>query len=156
MYKMVLAGCLLALGASTVSASSPAREPLDINSAAFSEQRVQIEKQLADGKTYAEISVADRAKVTESLNRLSFQLENSGSTAALNEREKNQVFNDQETINTILTRAADDSRVVCTRENKVGTHRPVNVCLTVAERRLLRERSQDTIRKLPAPQLKGN
>ena len=42
--------------------------------------------------------------------------------------------------------AADGNRVVCERERSVGSNRPQKVCMTVAERELLRQRSQTMVR----------
>ncbi len=113
----------------------------------FAAQRAQIEEDLADGKTYAEISSGDRAKVRESLNRISGELEGVASIDSLNEEAKARVFNDQEQINTILTQAEADSRLVCTRTKPTGSNRNVTTCETVAERDRRRELDQDTLQR---------
>ena len=163
MHKLIL-GCLLAASfaspAGAMMASSGvggAAATLDL-SAPFSEQRQVIEKKLADGKTYSEISAADRSKVRDALARMSTILETEANVNALSESQKASVFNDQEVVNTILTQASEDSRVICERMGKVGSHRKTTQCLTVAERKRLRDSSQDTIRKVQniTPQLGGN
>ena len=111
----------------------------------FAAQRAQIERDLADGKTYAEISSGDRAKVRESLNRISGELEGVESIDALNESAKARVFNDQEQINQILTAAEADSRLVCSSEMKTGSRRKTTTCLTVAERNRRRETDQQNL-----------
>jgi hypothetical protein len=95
--------------------------------------------------------------VNAALDRIDSALHSHGNVAALPEETKLRVFNDQELVNTILTKGRDDSRLLCTRETPVGSHRPVNSCKTVAERRRDRERSQDTMRDLQrAPALPVN
>ena len=114
----------------------------------FAAQRAQIEADLADGKTYAEISRNDRAKVRESLDRITSALEGVESIDSLNEDTKARVFNEQEQINQILTDAEASSRVVCSREAPTGSNRRVTTCLTVAERERRREFDQETARQI--------
>ena len=162
MYKLILGGLFLVASASPASAmmasagKTSGSDALDV-SGSFAEQRQAIEKKLADGKTYSELEGKDRALVKEALGRISEALESSGGVAALSETQMAAVFNDQETINNILTRAGDDSRLICDRVAPVGSHRKVTSCLTVAERRRMRENTQDNMRKIQgAPQLKSN
>ena len=113
----------------------------------FAAQRAQIEQDLADGKTYAEITREDRAKVRESLERITGALEGIESIDALSDEAKARVFNAQEEINQILTMAEADSRVVCSSESKTGSRRKVTTCETVAKRNARRELDQDTLRR---------
>ena len=52
------------------------------------------------------------------------------------------LLNDQALVNTVLTQAADDSRLICSREQKVGTRFKTTVCETVAQRRERNEAAQ--------------
>ena len=113
----------------------------------FAAQRAQIEQDLADGKTYAEITREDRAKVRESLERITGALEGIESIDALSDEAKARVFNAQEEINQILTMAEADSRVVCSSESKTGSRRKVTTCETVAKRNARRDLDQDTLRR---------
>jgi hypothetical protein len=108
----------------------------------FQAQRAEIEKGLADGKTYVEITSEERTKVRESLDRIAERLQGAGSVDELDEPIKIALFNDQEVVNTILTRAASDSRVVCQRRHITGSNRPGTVCQTVGERRRRMEADQ--------------
>lgn len=112
--------------------------------AAFELQRAQIERDLADGETYSEITPEDRVAVHAALGRIGESLEASGSVEGMSERVRTQLFNDQELVNNLLTQAGEDSRVVCERRTKTGSNRKVSVCMTVAERRRLRDEAQDT------------
>src|SRR3546814_7357929 len=94
---------------------------------------ISIREAMDDG-TYGEIGPADRREVLAALARIRTALGPSGDASRLNERRKLRVFNDQELINNILTSADEDSRLVCRREKKTGTHMASNQCMTVAER----------------------
>ncbi|SDQ38991.1 hypothetical protein SAMN05428982_0929 [Pseudoxanthomonas sp. CF385] len=157
MYKVVL-GSMLALAAVTASAKIDSDgAPTKVNlSGSFEEQRVAILKDLDGGKVYSEISAKERGDVKDALNRISGVLQAPSGVQGLNEEQKAKVFNDQELVNAILTRAGEDSRLVCTREKVVGSHRPTTQCFTVAERRRMRESDQDTLRQKNRVILRGN
>jgi hypothetical protein len=112
------------------------------------QQVEQIQKQLDDGETYAEIDKADRATVKESLARLATIINESG--GALNPQQKTQLLNEQNTINQILSQAAADSRMVCRREAQMGSLRTTTQCKTVAERRRDAQEAQETMRRNPS------
>ncbi len=124
-----------------------ANNPVAVDAGDFAAQRAGIEKGLADGKTYAEIASTDISKVRDSLNRMGSMLEGGKRPEALPDDLRVALYNDQELVNTILTQAAADSRVVCTREVVTGSHRKVTTCATVAERARRRQQDQDALRK---------
>ena len=139
----VFAALLLSASAAWANQESP---KVALAEGDFAAQRAQIESDLADGKTYAEISPADKAKVRESLDFITGELEGVESIDALSDEAKVRVFNEQEQINQILTSAEADSRLVCTSEQKTGSRRKTTMCETVAERRRRREEDQDVLR----------
>jgi hypothetical protein len=138
---------LLAICSYAFAASKP--EPaLAVTEGDFSVQRAEIEKKLADGKTYSEISGGDRARVREALQRMGGELEGVGSIEDLDEPARVRLFNDQEEVNTILTQAASDSRIVCDYTTATGSRMKVSTCQTVAERNRRLENDQNEMRKL--------
>lgn len=144
---------LLSLAASPAfAATKKSAAALDLN-ASFAQQKEKIERELGDGETYAEISSKDRATVREALNRIASKLDMAGSVESLTHQQKADVFNDQEQVNSILTKASEDSRLVCRREKKVGSHREITECMTVAERRRAYENAQKTMRDVKVPAL---
>ncbi len=124
-----------------------ANTPVAVDAGDFAAQRANIEKGLADGKTYAEISASDRSKVRESLDRMAAMLEGGKTPETLPADQKVDLYNSQETVNTILAQAAADSRMVCTREVATGSHRKVTTCATAAERARRRQQDQDAMSK---------
>ncbi|GGK07859.1 hypothetical protein [Luteimonas terricola] len=117
---------------------------VDVGAGAFEEQRGQVQADLADGETYSEISQADRAAVIEALGKMESLL-GGRPVSALTEAEKVQLMNAQSLVNTRLTAASEDSRLVCRREAAVGSRLQRSQCLTVAQRRRQREESQEAI-----------
>ncbi len=141
-----------------VAASAAAESHVAVAEGDFAAQRARIEADLSDGKTYAEISPADRARVRESLARIAAQLNGVSSVDELSEPARVAVFNDQEVINTVLTRAAADSRVLCERVEKLGSHRRTTQCETVAERRRRSQQDRENLQQLQGrtPRLESN
>ncbi|MDN5781732.1 MAG: hypothetical protein L0H23_06885 [Luteimonas sp.] len=123
---------------------------------AFAAQRTQILEELGDGETYSEIKPADREKVQAALARISGALDQSGGVAQLDEQQKVSVFNDQELVNNILTEAGENSRLVCKRVKKTGSHMSSNQCMTVGARNRAAEHAQDELRRTPPRQLKDS
>ena len=66
---------------------------------------------------------------------------------ALPAQAQTEILNDQAVVNTILSRAHADSRMVCRRERATGSNRPERVCLTVAQRRKMQEDSKEGLRR---------
>ena len=143
MKKLLL---LSLLGLSLAHAHALASDgAVDVSGAGgFEAQRSAVLQALDDGKTYAEISPDNRRRVVASLNRISSLL-GGRAPADLPEAARVEVFNEQEMVNTLLTGARADSRVVCVREKKTGSNRPTNNCKTVAERRRDHEQTQNAL-----------
>ncbi len=119
----------------------------------FGAQKQQILADLSEGKRYAEIDAGDIDKLKSALNRMEQLLGTPASVDGFGEREKVALFNDQELVNTLLTDAREDSRMVCERQKKTGSHRTESVCKSIAQRRRERESSQDYLRNRPSPVL---
>ena len=152
MMRRLLLVALMALAFAAVADAAPrdnARKApaLDLDKP-LPEQVEQIQKQLDDGETYAEIASADRATVKEALAKLAAIINESG--GALNPQQKTQLLNEQNTINQILSQAGADSRMVCRREAQMGSLRTTTQCKTVAERRRDAQEAQETMRRNPS------
>ena len=130
-------------------AAAPAA-PLDLHKPApeVEAQIKTIQQQLGDGNTYSEISAEQRSEVRTALGRITAKLERRGDGLVIPERDQADAFNDQEVVNTILIKAKDDSRLVCRRERATGSNRLTSNCMTVAERRRLKEQGEKAMRDL--------
>lgn len=158
MYRLVSVVFLLAMSTmaqASISQGSSGKSKLelDVQKSGFAEQKQNIIAQLADGKTYSEISSKDRGVVTAALDRIEVKLSGVGGVESLTMEQKVEVFNDQEVVNTLLTKARKDSRLVCKRETTVSSRLPTTQCLTVAERKRAYEEAQSMIRDAKIPML---
>lgn len=146
MLRTTVVAVLLGLAAIAPAAATPATPPLDISQPTAAQiQRIHID--LAGNKTYSELSPADRASVVNALARIQEKLGDDAVLSSLHPTAQVEVVNDQELVNGLLSKAAADSRLICRREMLTGSNRPQTVCLTAAERKAMRERSLDAMRK---------
>lgn len=120
-------------------AAKEKQEAIALEPQQFSDSRSDIEEAIRKTDRYSELTLTQREKLQEALDRMEATLAGVDSVEALEEAQKTQLFNDQELVNTMLTEAAEDSRLICKREKRVGSHRYTNSCMTVAERRRLRD-----------------
>ena len=154
MLLSLLALLLPATAAANVGSGPQAFKPekgLDVE-ASFSEQRAAINRALGDGETYSEMQPDDVRAVQLSLDRIAMLLGPAQSVDQLDPTRRVEVFNEQDKVNTLLTNAHKESRLVCRREKPTGSHRPSTLCLTVAERRRQREAANDLLRYNPRAQ----
>ena len=84
----------------------------------------------------------------EALDRMGGVMDGVASVDDLDADRRISLFNDQEVVNTILTQAASDSRLICDRRAATGSHMRVSNCQTVAERRRRQENDQGELDKL--------
>lgn len=138
-------------------ACAAGEKPDDMTAAEFQAQKALFVKQLDDGKTYSEITPENRKTVEDLLDRMDKRVQSAGSVDKMSKDQQVAFFNDQEQVNTLLTKAREDSRLICSRDTPTGTHMPVTNCKTVAERRKDREDSQRTLQNLQVtPGFGGN
>lgn len=92
----------------------------------------KIRGEMIQGERYEFLSTSDRDTVNATLDRMSALLEKSGSVGAMQPEELAQMMTDQEKVNGILARNADD-RLVCTHVAPVGSHIPKTKCQTARQ-----------------------
>lgn len=109
--------------------------------ASFQVQQQKVRADLLGGELYSEISTDDRQRVVTALDRMS-GLIGEGSAESLSPENKAQVFTDQELVNTLLTKAREDSRLICRREKSIGSQMTSTQCFTVAQRDRMKRDSQ--------------
>ncbi|WP_286069626.1 hypothetical protein [Stenotrophomonas sp. 57] len=143
MYRITMIALLLGLSAVAQAKSEKSVVQMD-RQAPVAEQVRKVEKALDDGD-YNEISADDRNTVRQALARISQRMGDRQTVQELPGASQNEVFNDQERINTILARAHDDSRQICQYTRATGSNMPKSRCLTVAERRRIEEKGKALI-----------
>jgi hypothetical protein len=101
----------------------------------FEEQKATILQDIKDDTIYSEIEYSDVKLVKDSLNQMSLLLDGITDVAELTEDQRAELFNNQGLVNTILTMAENDSRMVCRRKGRLGTNFKTTTCETVRDRR---------------------
>ncbi|KWV15842.1 hypothetical protein ATB53_02850 [Xanthomonas translucens] len=76
-----------------------------------------------DGKTYSERGAENRSKVEAALSRMATVLNSYPNVETLRKEDTVVLFNDQGTVNTLLSKASLDSRLICRREAVAGSLR---------------------------------
>lgn len=126
-----------------------------LNPAQFLENKATVEQELRSGDLYREITDADKERVLATLDRMAEQLQGVTSMNQLTQEQRVQLFNDQELVNTLLTSARDESRLVCERRGTVGTRFKTTHCETVKQRREAARDAQDRVRQYLRPTMQG-
>lgn len=129
---VVLALAVLVVG---VAGAKPKEQEVKITADEPMAAQVQRVEAALRSEAYSEISLEDKGRVQQALGRIQQKMEGHVLTGELNAHDRTQVFNDQEVVNTIMTRAREDSRMVCRRERTTGSNMAQSVCMTVAQRR---------------------
>lgn len=114
----------------------------------FEVQRNMILSDLSEGEVYKAISDEHEVLVRDALERMAKTLEGVDDLDSLQPEQRAELLNDQELVNTILTSAELDSRVVCQRRGAVGSHFKTTHCETVAERRRRQEADSAALQRL--------
>lgn len=149
MHRKTALGLALSL-ATTLAFTAHARVDKDAevkldSTAPVAEQIASIEKAMSSDN-YSEISMEQKSTVQQALGRIRLKMGDHQRVEELNPQARVDIFNDQEIVNTILTQARDDSRMVCRRERSTGSNMPQRVCMTVAQRREALEAARKTMR----------
>jgi hypothetical protein len=131
--KLLLLPLLVLMLASSVQAKKAEEKAVVADTSEKFELLVEaIRQEMAPGKRYEFLRDSDRSRVNQSLDRMAAMLAKSGSVDQLSSEERTRLFNDQEVVNGLLAKNADD-RLVCTYVAPVGSHLPVKTCRTARE-----------------------
>lgn len=149
MHSMTTLGLALSL-AMTSAFTAHARVDKDAevkldSTAPVAEQIAAIEKAMSSDN-YSEISMEQKSTVQQALGRIRLKMGDHQRVEELSPQARVEIFNDQERVNTILTQAHADSRMVCRRERSTGSNMAQRVCMTVAQRREALEAARKTMR----------
>ena len=117
-----------------------------LNKHDFMAMKSKVSKDFEKGDRYREIVPQDQEKVTKTLERMDARWQKVEDESQLSSNDRIEMVNDEQLVDNILQHAAVDSRVVCQREDPIGSHLPKNICKTVAQQKREQERAQDSIR----------
>jgi len=137
---------LLALLAMGTANAKPKDLPVSMTGDAPVAAQIQKVEAALVSEDYSEISLEDKSRVQQALGRIKLKMDGHTLVSDLSPQERTAVFNDQETINTVLNRAREDSRMVCRRERSTGSNMAQSVCMTVAQRRKAQEDGRAAMR----------
>ena len=140
---------LVLLSAIIFSTNTVARETTKLSAfEQFEAQKSVILQDIKDDQVYSEISYSDANVVRDVLDRMTGNLEGITDFSEMTEAQRADLFNDQELVNTILTMAENDSRLVCRRSGTLGTNFKTTTCETRKNRRERQEADRMAIDRL--------
>lgn len=114
----------------------------------FAQQKATILEDINSDTVYREISHSDANIVRDALDRMSESLSGVNDLSEMTEDQRALLFTDQDLVNTILTMAENDSRMICRRRGTLGTNFKSTTCETVAGRRERQEADRLAIDRL--------
>ena len=140
--RTLLSAALIA--ASLFSFSASAEDAIEISStpaeirAAQADLRKAIERKSGN---YSHFTDAERKAIFAKQDELTVLVDGKNTIDELGPDGKIEVANALEAVNALVNRA-EDNRLICERVKPLGSNRPQNKCMSVGERRRLRDDAQ--------------
>lgn len=103
-----------------------------------------VRKEMESGGRYQYVKPDERKTIDKALTEMQALFTQNGSVEAMNQGDKVKLFNNQEIVNSILTRR-DGDRVICKDEPKLGSHVRTTSCHTYAQEEEARRGSHDVM-----------
>jgi len=104
----------------------------------FVEVATDVRQEMQAGGRYEYVKADERKTIDQKFTEMEALFNESGSVQNMKQDTKVKLFNDQEVVNSILTRR-DRDRVICKNEAPVGSHIPVTSCHTYGQEQEARE-----------------
>ncbi|MCW5578511.1 MAG: hypothetical protein KIS89_07700 [Dokdonella sp.] len=139
---LALLACLAVPGALAFARTADQPWPSSVDAAQFAEQAAAVQEEMKPGGRFGAIGAADRSEVERNLGVVQKLFDERGAASRMNNREQVQLANAQEKINALLT-GNDDERLICTLEQRSGTHFKTKICQTARQRREVTRQSQE-------------
>lgn len=111
-----------------------------------------VHQQMAPGGRYEFIDSSERRDIDAKFGDMKALFDKYSTVEQMSADSKMQLFEDQETINAILTRR-DDKRLVCKSERPIGSLLPKRTCRTYGDIERDRQKSQDFMNTQARPGL---
>jgi hypothetical protein len=99
---------------------------------AFADISQNVRRQMDTGGKYEFVPVDERGKIDKSFGEMTALFDQYGTVSAMSQDAKIKLFNDQEIVNSILTKR-DRDRVICESKAPVGSHIRQTTCHTYAQ-----------------------
>lgn len=90
------------------------------------------QREMGPGGKYEFVQPKERVQIDKSFDEMTKLFDEYGTVAAMTQDAKVRLFNNQEIVNSILTKR-DRDRVICTNQAPIGSHIPVTTCHTYAQ-----------------------
>jgi hypothetical protein len=103
-----------------------------------------VRKEMQPGGRYEYVKPQERATIERSLAEMDALFTATGGVENMKQDDKIKLFNEQEVVNSILTRR-DKDRVICEDKPKLGSHVRTTNCHTYGQEEEARRGSQDTM-----------
>ena len=103
-----------------------------------------VRSEMVDGGKYEFVQKKERVQIDEKFNDMTALFDQYGTVSAMTQDAKVRLFNDQEVVNSILTKR-DRDRVICTNVAPIGSHIPVTKCHTYAQEVEAREGTKNIL-----------
>jgi len=103
-----------------------------------------VRKEMEPGGRYEYVKPKERTSIEQSLAEMEALFKASGGVEHMKQDDKVKLFNDQEVVNSILTRR-DRDRVICEDKPKLGSHVRTTSCHTYGQEEEARRGSQDVM-----------
>lgn len=145
MYRTTTLALMLSLGLAATVQAKAQKEAVRMDATTPVSEQIRRVETAMGSEDYSEIGLEDKSRVQQALNRIKVRMNGREKVDELAAQERTDVFNEQEIVNTIMSRAQADSRMVCRRERLTGSNMPQSVCLTVAQRRKAQEDSRQAL-----------
>jgi hypothetical protein len=110
----------------------------------FAATEASIRKDMEKDGRFEFITPAEKAAANHDLDTMMDLLKKAGSVSVMSMQDKVALFNTQEHLNGILTHS-DSERLVCERNDKVGSHIQTTTCRTYGEIQRVRRDTQDLL-----------
>ena len=118
---------------------------------AFATVVAGVRGEMVDGGKYEFVQTKERVQIDEKFNDMTTLFDQYGTVSAMTQDAKIRLFNDQEVVNSILTKR-DRDRVICTNKAPIGSHIPVTSCHTYAQEVEAREGTKKILSDWSRPQ----
>ncbi|HET7923646.1 MAG TPA: hypothetical protein VFL30_02045 [Rhodanobacteraceae bacterium] len=108
---------------------------------AFADVSQSVRREMDHGGKYEFVPPDERAKIDKNFDDMTKLFDQYGTVSAMNQDAKVRLFNDQEVVNSILTKR-DRDRVICQNKAPIGSHIQQTSCHTYAQEVEARQETQ--------------